>query len=277
MPLAFAAALRAAAPVTGRSPDAGRLIYERFEIQGGSRLWMSAVSGGAPVPLTNDASATEFPGAWSPDGNWFVYAAIRNGLWDLLKVKATGQATPVLLKHDSHGAEVPVWSPGGDWILYGNDLYSPDGQKTPSLAKHGSPNYEFSADGKLLYGIRHDGDRNLLFSLDAVSGVEKVLGDLGREFAPASSFSPATRLSPAPDGNSFVYSVATRHLQSSGIQPPDSTKPRVNRRGRYQDSGSSGNHSGFWANTGAASICRGRRPQRYTSLSMCMKGSRCRR
>ena len=193
------------------SPDGGRLIYERFEIQGGSRLWISATSGGAPVPLTSDATATEFPGAWSPDGNWFVYGAIRNGLWDLLKVKSTGQASPVMVKHDLHSAEVPVWSPAGDWILFGNDLYSPDGQNSHSIGKHGSPNYAFSADGKLLYGIRHDGERNLLFSVDVAGGGEKVLGDLGREFAPASNFSPAIRFSVAPDGNSFIYSVATRH------------------------------------------------------------------
>jgi serine/threonine protein kinase len=193
------------------SPDGGRLIYERFEIQGGARLWISAVSGGAPVPLTNDATATEFSGAWSPDGSWFVYSAVRNGVWDLLKVKSTGQASPVLVKHDVHNAEVPAWSPTGDWILSGNDLYSPDGQKTHSLGNHGSPNYAFSADAKLLYGIRHDGDRNVLFSLDVASAAEKVLGDLGREFAPASNFSPAIRFSLAPDGKSFVYSVATRH------------------------------------------------------------------
>ena len=193
------------------SPDGGRLIYERFEIQGGSRLWISATSGGAPVPLTSDATATEFPGAWSPDGNWFVYGAIRNGLWDLLKVKSTGQASPVMVKHDLHSAEVPVWSPAGDWILFGNDLYSADGQNSRSIGKHGSPNYAFSADGKLLYGIRHDGERNLLFSVDVAGGGEKVLGDLGREFAPASNFSPAIRFSVAPDGNSFIYSVATRH------------------------------------------------------------------
>jgi dipeptidyl aminopeptidase/acylaminoacyl peptidase len=193
------------------SPDGGRLIYERFEIQGGSRLWISAASGGSPVPLTNDTTATEFLGAWSPDGNWFVYAAIRNGTWDLLKVKSTGQASPVLVRHDIHGAEVPVWSPTGDWILFGNDLYSPDGQTIRPFGEHGSLTYAFSADGKLLYGIRHDGERNLLFSLEVAGGAEKVLGDLGREFAPASSFSPAIRFSPAPDGHTFVYSIATRH------------------------------------------------------------------
>jgi len=193
------------------SPDGGRLIYERFEIQGGGRLWISAASGGAPVPLTNDTTATEFPGAWSPDGTGSSTRPFAMAPGTCLKVKSTGQASPVLVKHDIHSAEVPVWSTTGDWILSGNDLYSPDGQKTRSLGKHGSPNYAFSADGKLLYGIRHDGDRNLLFSLDVAGGAERVLGDLGREFAPASKFSPAIRFSPAPDGNSFVYSVATRH------------------------------------------------------------------
>lgn len=193
------------------SPDGARLIYERFEIQGSSHLWISAASGGAPVPLTNDTAATEFPGDWSPDGNWFAYVAVRNGVWDLSKVKSTGQASPVLLRHAIHTGEVPAWSPAGDWILFANDLYSPDGQKTRSLGNHGSRNYAFSADGKLLYGIRHDGDRCLLFSLDLASGAEKVLGDLGREFAPASNFSPAIRFSMAPDGKSFVYPVATRH------------------------------------------------------------------
>jgi serine/threonine protein kinase/Tol biopolymer transport system component len=193
------------------SPDGGRLIYERFENQGGSHLWISAASGGAPVPLTNDSTATEFTGSWSPDGNWFVYAAIRNGVCDLLKVKSTGQASPVLVRHNVPNSDVPAWSPGGDWILFGDDLYSPDGQKSRSLGKHGTPNYAFSTDGKLLYGIRRDGDRNLLFSLDVASGAEKALGDLGQEFAPASSFHPGIRFSMAPDGKSFVYSVVTRH------------------------------------------------------------------
>jgi len=188
------------------SPDGGRIIYERFENQGGSRLWISTTSGGAPVPLTNDTAATEFPGAWSPDGNWFTYVAIRNGSADLLKVKSTGQATPVLLKQGRNG-ELPVWSPTGDWILFRDELYSPNGQQTRSLGKHGTPTYTFSNDGKLLYGIRLDGDRNLLFSLDVASGAEKILGDLGREFAPASSFHPGIRFSMAPDGKSFLYSV----------------------------------------------------------------------
>ena len=77
------------------SPEGDRVIYTRLERQGAGRLWISAVSGGAPVQLTSDASASEFPGSWSADGAWFAYLAIRNGEQHLLKVKTTGQAAPV--------------------------------------------------------------------------------------------------------------------------------------------------------------------------------------
>ena len=69
------------------SPEGDRVIYSRLERQGAARLWISAVSGGDPVQLTSDASASEFPGSWSPDGAWFAYLAIRNGEMQLLKVK----------------------------------------------------------------------------------------------------------------------------------------------------------------------------------------------
>ena len=79
------------------SADGSRVIYGRNAVNATMRLWMSAMTGGSPISLTND-KGTEFPGSWSPDGNWFVYLAIRNGQRDLMKVKTTGQATPVLLK-----------------------------------------------------------------------------------------------------------------------------------------------------------------------------------
>ena len=96
------------------------------------------MAGGAPVPLTNDTSAVELPGSWSPDGNWFVYLASRNGTTNLLKVKTTGQATPVVLKANVT-SDVPSWSPDGKWIAYGHDLISPDGRATKAIGDHGSP------------------------------------------------------------------------------------------------------------------------------------------
>ena len=186
------------------SPDGGRVIYARTDRQGRSQMWISAASGGAPVPLTNDGASAEFPGSWSPDGTWFTYLAIRNGKPDLLKVKSTGQATPVLVKSDVH-SEVPSWSPSGDSILCGNELLSPGGAVIRSLGDHHTSNYVFSLDGNLLYGLRHEGARELLFSVDVASGAEKVIGDVGRDFAPRGDLHPGIRFSLAPDGKSFVY------------------------------------------------------------------------
>jgi hypothetical protein len=45
----------------------------------------------------------------------------------------------------------------------------------------------------------------MLFSLNIATGVEKALGDLGKDFAPSTNLSPGIRFSLAPDGKSFVY------------------------------------------------------------------------
>jgi hypothetical protein len=197
------------------APIADRVVYLRVATNGDDRLWISNIAGGAPTRLTNESDVrSESPGSWSPDGNWFTYYATRNGKKVLMKVKTTGQASPIMLKEiQSPMPVVPSWSPAGDWIAYGDGLISPDGKTMRPLENKGSVHYMFSADGKLLYGIRNDGDRNLLFSIHIASGAEKVLGDLGRDFWPG-GFYPGVRFSLAPDGKSFVYSVLkiTRNL-----------------------------------------------------------------
>jgi Tol biopolymer transport system component len=107
------------------SPAADRVIYGRIghsDIAGSStaQIWISSVSGGAPVPLTSDTVSNEMPGSWSPDGNWVVYVRLQNGKADIMKVKTSGQAVPVVLKADinSTNGSVPMWSPAGDWIQY---------------------------------------------------------------------------------------------------------------------------------------------------------------
>ena len=186
------------------SPDADRIVYTRSEANR-TRLWLSAVTGGTPIPLTSD-TATEFSGSWSPDGSWFAYLGINAGKRELMKVKTTGQATPVVLKAEEV-LGIPSWSPTGEWIAFGDELISPDGKITRLLGNHGSAYYMFSADGKLVYGIRPDGDRNLLFSVDIASGAEKIIGDLGVDSRPGTTLSPGIRFSLAPDGKSFVFAT----------------------------------------------------------------------
>jgi Tol biopolymer transport system component len=193
------------------SPEGDRVVYAEIDTGGrANRLWISAVAGGTPVPLTDDQASAEFPGSWSLDGNWFVYLAYRDGKPDLLKVKTTGQAAPVVLKADVSydNNAVPVWSPGGDWIVLGETLYSADGKTVRSLGEHRSEGYVFSPDGKRLYGVRPDGEGQQLFSVDAQSGAEKVIGEVGKDNRPRSNLNPSTRFSLAPDGRSVAYSVA---------------------------------------------------------------------
>jgi Tol biopolymer transport system component len=192
------------------SPDGSRVIYSRVDVKENVRLWISATSGGTPSRLTNVQNDTEYPGSWSPDGNWFVYAVQRGGSFELKKVKTTGQATPITIKAAPESQGIPSWSPDGNWICYAEQLISSDGQKTRPLPKMHSSTYMFSSDGKGLYGIRQDGERQLLFFIDLATEQERVVGDLGKEFPPGSSFAPGIRFSLAPDGKSFVYGALSQ-------------------------------------------------------------------
>jgi len=192
------------------SPQADRVVYTKVDLAGGgNHLWISSVAGGAPVPLTNDTKSNEYPGSWSLDGNWFAYVQIHDGRLNLMKVKTSGQATPVVVKagveYDNNA--VPAFSNDGQWILLGEKLYSADGQTVRSIGDHHSEGYVFSPDGKLVYGIRDERDHCPLFSVDVATGAEKIIGDAGKNSAPASDLNPAIRISLAPDGNSVVYST----------------------------------------------------------------------
>jgi Tol biopolymer transport system component len=190
------------------SPDGSRVAYTRLEVQGTAKLWMSSAAGGAPVRVTSDQSSSEFPGSWSPDGSMFVYLAIRSGKVDLMKVKMSGQAAPTLVKSDLN-CETPSWSPAGDWLQCGDHLISPDGQTVHDLPDLPTQNYAFSKDGKLVYGLREEADRTVLYSLTIATNAQKTIGSFGREFRPGSNLHPAVRFSVAPDGKSFVYTAGT--------------------------------------------------------------------
>jgi serine/threonine protein kinase len=195
------------------SPDASRVIYTRVEQSGPARLWMSAVAGGAPVRLTKADTATEFPGSWSPDGNWFAFLDVQNGKPSLMKVKTNGQAQPELLKADLQraGGFIPAWSPAGDWILYTADagvkLISPDGRQTRDLISLGNALCGFSSNGALLYCGRFEDGVGKVFSVNLDGKAEKVIGSLGPEYAATNSLGPALRFSLAPDGKSVTYSI----------------------------------------------------------------------
>src|SRR5450432_3909680 len=199
------------------SPEADRVLYTRGT--GGSDNqfnWISSLSGGPPVRLTNAKDVIERGGSWSPDGGRIVYWQFRNGFVSVMLVRTTGEATPVVLCEKA-GLPLPEWSPDGQWIKFidartpgaGWTLSSPDGK---TLRSYGEPNtiaMTFSADSKRLYGIRMEPNRRTLFSLDIATKEVKTIGEISKDFTPASYSNPGVRLSLSPDGKSILY-PATR-------------------------------------------------------------------
>jgi serine/threonine protein kinase/WD40 repeat protein len=187
-----------------------RVIYTRIARDGKIAPWISSVSGGPPVRLTNIENPDEFGGSWSPDGSRVAYIGIRNGYAALMLVKTSGEASPTVLRNKIVGG-LPVWSPDGQWIAF-NDapggewtLISPDGKTVKSCGESTTYAVAFSPDSKLLYGIRPEKEHRYLYSLDIATKTEKIIGDIGQEFVPNSYLNPGVRLSLSPDGKHVLF------------------------------------------------------------------------
>ncbi|MCU1327439.1 MAG: tolB protein [Bryobacterales bacterium] len=149
------------------SPDGGRLAVMRIPRKGTGAIWLTSVAGGTPVRLTSDSGVVEYMAAWSPDGARIVYVRSKEGIDSIMTAKTNGQATPVELVR-TLSTLLPDWSPTGEWIVYAGApgswaLISPDGKDKRDLGRIATQHLTFSKDGKMLYGIRAEGDHQYLF------------------------------------------------------------------------------------------------------------------
>jgi dipeptidyl aminopeptidase/acylaminoacyl peptidase len=196
------------------SPDGTRVIFVSVETSGGGRLWEASVAGGAPVRLVDSSEATtkQFAGDWSPDGKQFAFMSVeREGKNSLRVVRTTGGAASQKLVDGVYG--VISWMPDGKWIAYPDDnsrwhLISPDGKQHRDLGIIKTDNLGFSKDSKTAYGIREEGGKLFLFSLDVETAKLHDIKPLDSSLQPRSPLNPAVRFTLAPDGKSFAYSIA---------------------------------------------------------------------
>ena len=226
------------------SPGADRVIYKRVDQDLNGVDWISSVSGGSPVRLTNVNGGVEDGGVWSPDGGRFAYIQVRNGVDSLMVAKTNGEATPVVLRDDLRAIQLPDWSPDGKWITFFEQregdpvggswkLISADGKTVRSLAganggKLPAASLAFSRDSQHLYGIRSEQDHNYLFSIDIPAGNvensrEKIIGDVGKDFSPKSYLTPGVRFSLSPDGARILFPsfrLNSNLWMMEGFEPP---------------------------------------------------------
>ena len=200
------------------SPNADRVVYSRIDNDQHIQSWISSVSGGPPVRLTNGNGKNVFEvgGSWSPDGGRIVYWSFAERKPVLMLVNTSGEATPTLLREHVDGS-LPQWSPDGEWIAYQDEsdawsIVSPDGQTVRSFGEPKTIQMTFSPDSKLLYGIREETDRCVLYSIDIATKQEKTIGEFSTDFTPRSGTNPGIQITVAPDGKSILFPA----LRASG-------------------------------------------------------------
>ncbi len=190
---------------TSFAPDGQRIAYTAVG-SNGHAVYISNIKGGPPLRLTGGAKTFQRSPSWDPQGAWIAFLQNTNGRWALAKAAVGGGEDTVILREDCLRSH-PKWSKRGDWITCatpeGLTLISPDGKSSKVASKDTWLVHGWSADGRLIHGIKvaPDGKR-VLASIDVDKGLEKIIGEL-----PLATHSELGCYSLAANGAAFATSL----------------------------------------------------------------------
>jgi Tol biopolymer transport system component/DNA-binding winged helix-turn-helix (wHTH) protein len=140
------------------SPDGGSVAFNRAKWPDAAELFVVSVEGGEARQLTFDNRRT-LGAAWTPDGNWIVFASNRAGSYSLWKITLAGGAPepvatglenaydPSVSAHANRLAYTQILTDTNIWRL---DLQTPTGRAQTRLisSTRKDDNPSLSPDGK---------------------------------------------------------------------------------------------------------------------------------
>ncbi len=167
---------------------AGLLVFVSGDV-----LWRQTLAGGPAARLTPGFGQADSP-AVSPDGRWVAYVHREHDTDRLAIVDASGRAWPAIAAQGADFYSMPAWSPGGErlaWLEWDFPAMSWTSSRL-MLARHNQGTLSsveqvggaadvaayqplFAPDGKALYFVDNEGERDRLVRLDLASGAREVL------------------------------------------------------------------------------------------------------
>jgi Tol biopolymer transport system component len=188
------------------SHDGSRLAFQRAAATAaggrapGSRIWVTSVTGGTPVPIGDSLTTYEDAPTWSPNGDWIAYLRGQKGDLSLVKAQVGARTDPVtLIRSIPPFVTRPQWSPDGNWVLCetadGLAVIRPDGTGLRVIGDTGWLAFAWDRDGHKIYGFRptDDGHHFMLVSLDPQTSIQRVinpsLGPIPQALQPIRGFS----------------------------------------------------------------------------------------
>jgi eukaryotic-like serine/threonine-protein kinase len=97
------------------SPDGSRVAFAS-RATGNSDIWTQNIDGSDLRQLTNDEAADAWP-VWSPDGEWIVFASLRDGTWETKRVPTAGGAAEKIVDGFFRGDWTPQPTGNGTWLV----------------------------------------------------------------------------------------------------------------------------------------------------------------
>ncbi len=215
------------------SPHARRIAYTLLPTGVGSQpmpdlIWIAAVAGGAPMPLTVPSGSYQVAPAWSPDGTQIAYLSSHGADYGLALAATSGNAVPRILKPQVGGGVLndmagPAWSPDGQWIAFeATDglvhVITPDGTRERVACPAPLLAWTFSADSRSLLGIAARGRDAELVEAPLAGGGVRDLASLGTD-RPQAILQPGFHLTLAPGGESVAYGSGKSSMELDLIAP----------------------------------------------------------